>query len=49
MNGEEMDVNWDEPSLVKWLGTTARKRPLIAYKSNYRVYSQYIGITAEKG
>jgi site-specific recombinase XerD len=42
------DVNWNEPSLVKWLGTTARKGTTSTYQSYFRIYSQYTGMTAEQ-
>jgi site-specific recombinase XerD len=44
----EETVNWNEPSLVKWLGTTAKQGTLVTYKSNFRAYVQFTGMTAER-
>lgn len=39
-------VNWNEPALVRWLGTITRKGTKATYKSAFRAYAKYSGLTA---
>jgi len=41
-----MEVNWNEQPLVRWLGTVTRKNTLWAYKSAFRKYTEFTGMTA---
>lgn len=43
---EKAIVNWNEPPLTRWLGTTTRKGTQHIYRSAFRRYAMYTGMTA---
>jgi len=43
-----LTVDWNEPSLVKWLGTTTRKGTRNIYRGAFKKYSKFTGLTAEQ-
>jgi len=43
-----MEINWNEPSLVKWLGTTTRKGTRNIYRGAFKKYAQFTGMTSEQ-
>lgn len=44
MNRNEID--WNEPPLVRWLGTCSRAGTQSIYRTAYRAYSEYTNLTA---
>jgi integrase len=43
---KQIQVNWDENVLQRWLGTITRRFTKYNYKSSFRVYTQFTGMTA---
>jgi integrase len=43
-----MKVNWNEPELVKWVGNITRKATQYTYKSSFRIYAEFTGMTAKE-
>jgi len=43
-----LTVNWNEPELQRWLGTTTKKGTRKIYKMAFRRYAQYTGMTAKQ-
>jgi integrase len=41
-------VNWNEPELQRWLETITRQSTKYSYKSSFRVYAQFTGMTASE-
>jgi site-specific recombinase XerD len=41
-------VNWKEAPLQRWMGTISKKRTAYTYKSGYRFYQLYTGLTSNK-
>jgi len=39
-------IDWNEPPLQRWLGTTTRKTTRKLYRMAFRAYAQYTGMTA---
>lgn len=39
-------IEWDDPALARWLGTITRDSTKKTYKSGFRRYAQYTGLTA---
>jgi len=42
-----MAVDWKEPALVNWLGTTGREKTVAYYKSAFSAYAESTGLTSE--
>lgn len=42
----EKIVDWNEPPLVKWLGTTTKKGTIHVYRTAYMAYAQYTRLSA---
>lgn len=43
-----MAVDWKEPALVNWLGTTGREKTVSSYKSAFSAYAEFTGLTSEQ-
>jgi site-specific recombinase XerD len=41
-------VNWSEQPLQRWMGTISKKRTAATYKSGYRFYQLYTGLTSNQ-
>jgi integrase len=41
-------IDWNEPPLVKWLGTTSRKGTRNIYRGAFKKYAQFTGMTSEQ-
>jgi len=41
-------VNWKEQPLQRWIGTITKKTTAYTYKSGYRFYQQYTGLTSNQ-
>jgi integrase len=48
MTGKQGLVNWEEPVLQRWLGTITRKTTFYNYRSSFRVYTQFTGMSASE-
>ena len=42
------NVDWDSPYLKRWLGSITRSGTRAVYRSAYRMYAKYTGLTAEQ-
>jgi integrase len=40
------DIDWNEPPLKRWMGTTVKKGTQYFYRSAYRAYADFTGMTA---
>jgi integrase len=40
------EVDWNEPPLQRWLGSTGKKNTLKTYRVAFRAYAQFTGLTA---
>jgi integrase len=43
---KEDNVDWNEPPLKRWMNTTVKSATQYAYRSAYRAYSEFTGLTA---
>jgi integrase/recombinase XerD len=43
---DRKDIDWNEPPLKRWMGTTVRKGTQHFYRSAYRAYTDFTGMTA---
>jgi site-specific recombinase XerD len=41
-------VNWNEPPLQRWIGTITKTTTIYTYKSGYRFYQQFTGLTSNQ-
>jgi len=48
MQGKEKNINWDSPHLKRWIGSITRSGTRSVYKSAYRMYALYTGLSAER-
>lgn len=39
------DVNWNDPILKRWLGAMTHKSTVYSYRTAFRIYTQYTGMT----
>ena len=46
MLGNQIEINWEDPTLQRWLGTITRKSTSYVYKSGFKVYVQFTGLSA---
>ena len=44
----KQDVDWNEPPLERWLGTITRRGTLFGYRSGFRLYAKYTGMSASQ-
>jgi len=42
------DLDWEEPTLKRWLGPMTRASTRYVYKSTFRVFAQFTGLTASE-
>jgi site-specific recombinase XerD len=42
----DVDVNWEDPALKRWLSTIKRKGTVYWYKSAFKAYAKFTGMTA---
>jgi hypothetical protein len=40
------DVDWEDPALKRWLGTIARESTKYIYRSAFKAYTLFSGMTA---
>lgn len=40
------DIDWEEPTLKRWLGPMTRASTVYVYKSTFRAFAQFTGLTA---
>jgi len=43
-----VSVDWDDPVLVRWLGSIAKKGTKMLYKAAFRRYAEFTGLSASQ-
>jgi len=44
----ENSVKWDEAPLARWMGSIVKQKTIEAYKSSFKLYLQYTGLTPKQ-
>ena len=48
MLSKQVNVNWEDPILQRWLGSITRKSTFYSYKNSFKTYVEFTGLTSSE-
>ena len=48
LSSKQTSIDWQDPTLERWLGSITRKSTLYSYRDSFKTYVEFTGLTASE-